>query len=333
MIKRRQNKFLLFFLFFSIYHLFSDPLYDASVLEKEGKGVEALKIYTQWLSDNRTDLRFLDILTKTAMLSEDVDKAISIYLNFVTNSEGSIRKNIYEQIGLLYELSFRNSYAADYYRMAAISVDPPDPILLLRSMKLYYQSGQIPDDREIDSLLMKDLDSDSYVDALLFKAELLIYRGEWNTAEDVLLQSSYSNLYPVIQFTLWEIYMRTDNRKEAARIFDFMKETYPDSIELAIMTDHVNKIPRISDFFLSTGYRESINIQQTVVSETPVYIQAGVFSKESNAVDLSESIEEAGFDSFIVRNGRNYRVLVKGGTSLLQSLKEKGFDGFITEYP
>ncbi|MBB6478560.1 SPOR domain-containing protein [Spirochaeta isovalerica] len=332
MIKQRLRKLLLFLLFLSAHPLFSDPLYDASILEKEGKTEEAFRIYSRWLKDNTEDSRFSDILFKSAALAGDADGAISLYLGFASILSGSVLHDLYEQVGMLYELTFRYSYAADYYRMAAGSVSPSDSEMLLRAMKLLYQTGEIPTDRDIDALLMKDLSPDIYVDALLFKAELLVYRDEWEKAEEILIQSRYSNLYPAIQLALWDIYRRTNNNQEARRVVDFMIETYPDSVELAIMKGRIKKMTRLSDFFLSLEDVTTENPEPA--TEPDVYIQTGAFSREDNARELALSLETSGFDVITSRDGTVYKVYVTGDSpDLLQKLKTKGFDGFITDSP
>ena len=141
--------------------------------------------------------------------------------------------------------------------------------------------GSIPEMSILNSILLSNVSSRTYVDSLIFKAELLKYGGELTDAESILQQRDYKNTYPEIGLALWEIYLLQDNLLAADQLFELMENEFPDSIELAIMKGEILKMIRLSDFFL-TGIKSHNSVQS--------YVQVGSFSKQENIRALSEKL-------------------------------------------
>jgi len=272
------------------------------------------------------------VLFKAGGIVGNADEAIFLYLRHSSSRTGPVARELYSQIALLYELTSRYSAAAEYYNRAAGSVEPSDPGLTLRYLQLRYQMGDIPEDRELDALLMRDLSHQVYVDALMLKAEVLFYREDWGRAEKILVQSRFSNLYPEIQLALWELYKRTGNEAEKNRVFDFVRSTYPDLVERAIMEGRIEKKVRLSDFFLSQVIRDNQSeIPPPEVEQPLIVVQTGVFSKRDNAELMVQNLRSLGFSARIAERDSLYKVLVEGKSpNTLQDLKIRGFEGFVT---
>lgn len=337
MINRLRHKLLLIFLLYCGYYVGADPLYDASVLEKAGAYDKALPIYVKWLEENSGDLRFSDILFHSASIAGGVDDSIGMLLNYsdYLSEDDQIKANI--EIARLYELTFRYSSAADYYRTASLTGrTKPDPVIHLKYLLLRYQAGEIPVDRDVEAILMSDIPRETYIDALIFKAELLKYRGDWDESERILVQSQYSNLYPEIQYALWELYRLTGNRTEANRIIEYMRSSFPDSVELSLMEDGAFPLPRMSDFFLVSPIETEREFSAEEEPEVNTYIQVGVFTSLSNASALREDLLSAGFESISVSDEGKTKVIVidiRAVDIVMRELRAKGFQGFRVESP
>jgi tetratricopeptide (TPR) repeat protein len=323
LINRRPFKLFCIIFLYTLPALYGNSLGEAAEYEKKGEYEKAFYYYGKWLEENNSDNRFSDVLFKAASLVDNSDKTIDFYLNYIDSVHGPDLIRLYYEVARLYEMTFRYSFAADYYRMALNASTESLPELELHLLRLLYQSGDIPDTSRIDALLMADISPDIYVDALLFKAEVLQYQNQSAKAEEILIQSRYSNLYPEIQYSLWEIYNRTGNHSESQRVLSFMQETYPDSVELALMEGRTEKMTRMSDFFLSESDPEQI------------YVQTGVFSRRDYALVLKGNLRNMGFNAIIVESESLFKVLVSGTDreSLLNRLKENGIEGFIADYP
>lgn len=256
------------------------------------------------------------------------ERSISFYLKYAEAMSGQDLFRLYYEVAHLYELTFRYSFAVDYYSMALNVSSETHPELQLHILQLLYQSGTIPEMSQIDALLMTEKTQDFYVDALIFKAEILQYEEKFEEAEEILLQSRFSNLYPEIQFSLWEMYNRIGNNIESDRVLSFMKENYPDSIELSVMEHRAEKMTRLSDFFLA----KSVSDEK---SEKDVFIQTGVFSSRENALILKDTLTSLGFHPTMVESDSLFKILVSGQDKqfLLESLKNHGINGFTVDYP
>lgn len=337
MTNRRRYKLLVLIFLCSCFKIGADPLYDASVLEKAGAYDKAIPIYEEWLEENSGDIRFSDILFHSASIAGSVENSISLLLRFADSLSAEGRVKTYLEVARLYELTFRYSAAADYYRSASLTGrSKPVPEIHLKYLLLRYQAGEIPEDREIDAILMSDISRETYMDALIFKAELLKYREEWDESERVLVQSRYSNLYPEIQYALWELYRLRGNRSEADRVLAYMKNTFPDSVELSLMEDEAEIIPRLSDFFLTSPSEVQVDPVAEDEPKPNTYIQVGVFSSQSNASALREELLLAGFESMSVSDEGKTKVVVidfRASDLVLRDLKSKGFQGFRIDSP
>lgn len=328
MIIRRLFKISFCLLIFSFFPLYGDNLGEATESERLGDYEKAFYFYKQWLDHNSSDSRFKDVFFKAAPLAENTEKMINFYLKYADKLSGHDLFRLYYEVAQLYELTFRYSFAADYYRMALNESNENHPELQLHILKLLYQSGFIPEMEKIDALFNAEMPPDFYVDTLIFKAEILQYQGQFDEAENILIQSSYSDINPEIQFSLWEIYKRTDNNFEADRVFRFMHDNFPDSVELSIMEGRTGKMARLSDFFLKSTV-------PLILKNDDVYIQIGIFSLRDNALILKNNLKDLGFDSLIVQADSFYKVLIHGPDkkTLLDKLKNVGIKGFTVNYP
>lgn len=333
-LRSLSKKLLILFpiLLFSVPVGAEDILGEASILEKAGKFDEAAQLYREWLENNPSDIRYTDILLHGSSLISQIDKSISFLLDHIVYLSVEDSVTVYREVADLYSLSFRLSEAADYYRMAArMKGENPDPELMLEYYKLKYQAGEIPDNSELNSLLMSDLSPRLYVDILIFKAEILKSQDDFTEAIELLIRSPYSSIYPEVQYALWELYGLERNAAAQQRIVSFLRNSFPGSVELSLIEGSVKKVPRLSDFFLGTETLP-LSVQETA----QYYIQTGVFRREENARLLKEDLQNKGFNVIIYNDRGSNRVIVTGEESpdiLLSRLREKGFSGFKIDYP
>jgi len=310
--------------------LVADTLYDASILEREGRIDDALVLYEQWLSENREDPDFTEILIYSASLISSVSDSLDFLFkheSFVNNEK---RQIFNLRIARTYELIFQNYKAAEYYKKAARNRDGSlNYEYYLKYLSINYQQGNIPSMEIINNILLSETEEAVYIKALIFKAELLKYEGDNNGAIAILHQSEYLNIYPELQLALWEIHLLDNNYSAAAFILREMNEKFPDSIELQIMEGTVQKTTRISDLFLKSA--DSVPVREP----DKAYIQVGSFSNMDNAESLSEDLKSNHFEYFHITIDNITKVIVSDSSSpesLLSRLKEKGFIGFTIDY-
>lgn len=317
---------IVFFLLIINIPLWSDSLYDASVLEKNGEMDKAVDLYDLWLSENRTDPAFADILFHSASIIVSVDELLDFlfkYENFIENQE---KQEYYAKIATVYELLFQNEKAAIYYKKAAINQQGIyNYKFYLKYLQVEYQMGKIPELSALNNMLLSNVTDSVYVDTLIFKAEILKYRGEISRAESLLQQSEFKEKYPELQLALWEIYLLQNNYAAISGVLSVMKSDFPRSIELSIMEDEIKKIPRLSDFFI-----------QQDSSLMKSYIQVGSYRNEENIRIQSEKLKKKSFDFFYITEKNLTKIIVvDSGTAaaLLNKLQLNGFSGFTIDYP
>lgn len=325
--------FLFFFCIFLVPLLGSDLLDDAAERENSGDLSGAVKLYDSWLDNNVGNSRYLEILFHGASLISDADQSISFLLAHSESLKGNDLKKVQGEVAKLYELSFKLSSAADYYLMASKSVDGSrDPSLYLKYLKLRYQCGEIPSDSEINSILLGPGSESLHVDALIFKAEVYKFKGKLDEAVNTLLNYPSGNLHPAIQLKLWEIFKLEKNSTEADRIYLYMKNQFPESIEFSMMNNSIGKIPRLSDYFQSGEDIDKPSAEEKVMC----YIQTGVFVKEEYAQELKADLQNDGFKTIMISEGGKYKILVLGNESaesVLSKLRKKGYSGFSVNSP
>lgn len=335
MMEKHRFSFLAIIILITALPVMADPIYDASLLEKEGRRKEAAALYDEWLEGNRGDLRFPEILFYASSVYEKADDAISLLNKHSPYLDSDDLRICLVRIARLFELTFRYSKAADHYRKAAqISSGSPDPRLILKALMLEYQNGIIPDDEELDYLLMSQSEPQVYVDALIFKTEILKSRDEAEEAERILVRSRYSNLFPEIQYALWEIYGLQGKAEDQQRVKEFMEKTYPDSVELALLKGEAEKAVRLSDLFIN---QPGLPVSAAEKEDEGVfaYVQAGTFAEEKNAEALMEELASSGFNSFMEKSSDLIKVIVadrREAGIIIRDLRAAGFDGFRIDY-
>jgi hypothetical protein len=152
----------------------------------------------------------------------------------------------------------------------------------------------------VDTILLSNNDIQTYVKALIFKAELLKYSGDYNRAISILQQSEYRDFYPEILYALWEIYLLDNNISAANDIKDNLKNNFPDSIELSLIENKVDKMIRLSTLFLQS---EEIESDKT-------YIQVGSFSNIENIENMSERLRQFHYDFFFIKKDNATKIIV-----------------------
>lgn len=330
-MKRNQRfKIFISLLLFLGQTIVADTLYDASILEREGRIDEALVLYEKWLSESTKDPEFTDILIYSASLINSVSDSLDYLFKYESLVDIEKRQIFYLRIARTYELIFQNYRAAEYYKKASRNRDGSlNNKYYLKYLSMDYQHGNIPSMDIVNNILLSETDEVVHIKALIFKAELLKYDGKINEAIAILHQSEYLNTYPELQLALWEAHLLDNNFPAAAFIIKEMKDQFPDSIELKIMEGKIQKTARISDFFLEFSNPAPDN------EPDKAYVQVGSFSNIENASDLSEDLKKYNFEYFLFTVGNITKVIVVDSTSpefLLSRLREKGFDGFKIDY-
>jgi SPOR domain len=324
---RALPRYSLLIIFLITGHLvWSDPLYDASLFEREGNVSEAVRLYDQWLSENRVDSGFSDILFHCASIISSVDKSLEFLFKYENDVKDQNKQDYYLRIAQIYELIFQNKNASLYYEKASVNQEGNfNYEIYLKHLQLNYQMGEIPELSVLNDILLSNISSSVYVDALIFKTEILKYSGDLNRAESILQQSEHKGSFPEIQLALWEIYYLQNNYSAISSVLNYVKKQFPDSIELSIMEGEIRKLPRLSEFF----------IRKEEISDK-TYIQVGSFSNSENVRHQSESLKAAGFDFFYIAKENITKIIVVDSISydqLLSLLKLKGFNGFRINYP
>jgi tetratricopeptide (TPR) repeat protein len=325
-IQPRIN-FLFLFFFILGSAVIADTLYDAALMERSGRLEEAFQLYESWLIDNKDDPRFSDILFYTSSFITSVDMSLDFLIKFENDIDVKNRQRYYFRIAQLYEMSFQKYNASVYYEKASKNID--DTInfeYYLKFLTLNYQMGEIPSIDALNPILLSAKNTQVYTAALIFKAELLKYNGEMNSAITILEQSVYKDNSPEIQLALWDLYLLSNNIPAANEVIKTMKLHFPDSIELKIMKGDITKLVRLSDFFLTAG--------ETVNSEL-YYIQVGTFSNPENISEVSRQLKDSGFEFFLIEENQNRKIIVVDSDlpeNLLARLRKIGFDGFRINY-
>lgn len=316
----------IFFIFLISPYLWANDLYDASLLEKDGRIEEAVPLYEQWLNDNLDDERFSEVLFHCASIIPSIEKTIQFLFSFENNIKETDKQKYYLRLAQIYELLFRISDASIYYAIASTKIDGNrDYEIYLKHLQLEYQMGLIPDLKEINNILLSHLPVPVHIDALIFKSEIMKYNGDLTSSESILLQSEYRNTYPEIYYALWEIYQLQNNFTEIQKILKILKTDFPNSVELAIIEGDMAELPRLSDFFIKKKNREQLS-----------YIQIGIFTNPENIHMQSELLKRHNFDFFYIEDGSSTKIIVADNSipeELLIELRSKGFDGFRINYP
>jgi len=325
-LRALQRYSLLIILFIIRFPSWCDQLYDASLFEREGKVNSAIRLYESWLSENQSDPGFSDILFHCSSIISSTADSLEFLLKYEDDMQIEKKQDYYLRIAKIYELNFQKEEAARYYGKASINkAGNLNYEIYLKQLFLNYQMGDVPELTVLNNILLSNISSSVYVDALILKAEILKYRGDLRRAEMILQQSDYKLIHPEIHLALWEIYILENNNSAIADLLDFMKKEFPDSIELSIMKGEIGKLPRLSDFFINN---ES--------SEDKSYIQVGTFSNSENLRNQSQLLKSNGFDFFYVTKENLTKIIVVDTMSseqLLNNLRSKGISGFRIQYP
>lgn len=312
-----------------IFILISAPLYgqllhDASSFEKEGKYEEAIDLYSQWLNENPENPIFRETLLKVASLFEDMDSSTNFLLNHVDSLSDSEAASVYGEIALQYEMTNHLSEAADYYRIASEYGDNLTHSYYLKYLSLIFESGNFPSQEEVDAILFRLNRPEDISKALIYKARVLHQENKIRQAIELLRQYNLSNLFSQMQFALWELLIADEQWENAESVREHMSYSFPDSVELLLIDQRIERIPRLSYLFST----------KPMLEEDIKYIQVGVFSSSQNAENLKRELSMAGFKSFIHTDSglKKVMILVHGEVEIeLESLKNLGYEGFITE--
>lgn len=325
MTKKIKLSLLSIFFILLCRSLVADELYDASILEKEGKQEQAFHLYEQWLSAHQNDVKFPQILFYAASLIRSVDESIQFLEQNESFLSGKDKQQLFYRVAVLYEITFQKHKAVEYYEKASLNEDNTlNYNHYLKYLTAGYQLGEIPPMDKVDSILLSNPGRLLYIQALTFKSELLRYSGEINEALTILEQSIYRETSPEIQLALWKIYKYNDNSASAELISRRMEKDFPESIELKIIKGEVEQLPVLTDLFLP--------VKNTSLKS---YAQVGTFSNEENAESLSEKLKSSGFESFYLNDKGRTRVIVVDSDSsgnLLVRLRTNGFDAFMIDY-
>ncbi len=317
---------LIFFTFIISPYVRADNLYDASLFERDGRIEDAIPLYDQWLKDNIDDERFSEVLFHCASIIPSIEKTIQFLFTFENNIKERDKQNYYLRIAQIYELLFRTSEASIYYGIASTKIDGHrDYEIYLKHLQLEYQTGLVPDLKEINNILLSNLPPNVHVDALIFKSEIMKYNGDLTGSESILLRSEYRNSFPEIYYALWEIYLLQNDFTEIQKIVKILNADFPHSVELAIIEGDITELPRLSDYFIKN--KQSVQLS---------YIQIGTFSNPENVRMQSELLKQYNFDFFYIEEGISTKIVVRADSlpeELLLKLKSKGFDGFKINYP
>lgn len=324
--KQSYNLFIIFLLFLC-RPVFSDILYDASVLERAGQLDNAVGLYESWLSDNKGDERFSEILFHCSSIIESVEDSLALLFKYEKYIVDTQLQTFNLYIAQTYELISQYSKSAEFYRKASKNSDGNiNYDIFIKYILLNYQMGNVPAMSVLNSILLSNVSSRTYVDSLIFKAELLKYEGKLSEAEMILQQSNYKNSYPEIRLALWEIYLLQNNLSAAEYLLKTMENDFPDSVELAIMNGEILKMIRLSDFFL-TGMLSPNSVKS--------YIQVGSFSKQENIRAFSEKLTEMELDYFYISKNNITKIIISSelpSSELLSQLKKEGIEGFSIDY-
>ena len=324
---RRLSKISLYIIFilFPVNLVMADMLYDASQLEREGKYNEAINLYDSWLEEHKEDPRFLEVLFHSSSIIDTIDETLNFLKKYEDRVTSLKQQQLFLRIAQTYELAFQNEDASIYYEKASRKSDSNlDYEIYLKYLMLNYQLGKISQIEEINNILLSKLNTGTYVDALIFKSELLKYQREYNLAINILQQDPLKNLYPEIHFALWEIHLLNNDLSSAQNTMDVVKKNFPDSIEYGVMKGLIRRIPRLSNYFIG------VSIQQT-----QSYIQVGSFSNPGNLQTISHSLDIYNYDYFYIQENNLTKVIVSDNLSseeLLIKLKSHGFEGFKINY-
>ncbi len=318
----RTNRFIIIFVFFH-FSLFADTLDDASEKERDGNLEIALVLYDNWLSMNTSDSRFSEILFYRTSLEVSIEKSLEILLSYEQWVVDNKKQGYYLRIAELYELIFNIQEASFYYEKAFNNIDGTRNIATyVRYLHLRYQLGDIPDINSINNILLGNIDTVTYVNALLLKSEILKHNNEFDSALLILINSEYKNLYPEIMLAIWDLYIWKNDLILADTVFQSVKKIYPDSIEYKIMKGDIKKISKLSDFFYKNQICKS-------------YVQVGAFQNKTNADILCDNLRISGFSSLLINENKTIKVIVEDiipANELLHILEKKGYKGFIINY-
>ena len=321
-----QRYSLLLVIFIFSFPVWSDQLYDASLLEREGNIQKAIQYYDLWLSENQSDPGFSDILFHCSSIISSTDNSLEFLLKYEEYIKNENRQNYYYRIAQIYELNFQKEEAALFYGKAAVNQnDNINYEIYLKQLLLNYQMGDIPELTVLNNILLSQISRTVYADALILKSEILKYRGDLQRAELILQQSEYKFLYPEIHLALWDIYILLNNNSAISDLLKFMKNEFPDSIELSIMEGEIQRLPRLSDLFIKKE-----------IPEEKSYVQVGTYSSSENIKVQSERLKSLGFDFFYIQNENLTKLIVVGNMSseqLLNKLHSRNIEGFTIQYP
>ncbi|MDC7232486.1 MAG: SPOR domain-containing protein [Spirochaetales bacterium] len=305
--------FILLFLLITTAAGASDLLENASLLEREGRGDEARKLYLQWLSlpESSNSERFGRILIHTlrmpAGLDEDLD-LIEKHLKRVASPRD--RQDITRTAFILSELSGNYELSSMYLKqLRAMDRDSQDIILnrtTLEGKAKYEYISALRDKAGSSDLLL-------WIDNVHRESPELITEPDW------LFQ-----LYTVL---------RAEGYDSQAGLFRKMiLDDYPDSVEASLLLGKAAPLTGPEGLF--TGNYEGDFAESSSPAPSgqtsPSYYQAGAFQGLRNAEDRKKELESSGLIAEIRKEGNIYKVIIisRSDSQTEAILKREGISAF-----
>ena len=304
--KRKNRKLfsLLLWLLCISFPLSADDLVeDAGVLEREGKSEEARALYIKWLSrpESAVSERFGRILVHTlrmpAPLEEDLD-LIERHLDRL--GPGGDRDQVLETAVILTELSGHHSLKKKYLDLLSPDRASSRDSAVLRLKKLpdtkygiLEHLESVPPTAlpgEIDKIHNRYPDFMFQADWLYALQRLLSQRGYPEKAEDYALR---------------------------------LRESFPYSIEVSLLDGEVILLSGPEAYLDGSAAETQDNTEDWSGDDEgsggdtgsapgeSLFYQAGAFRSSENAESLEKSLEQAGLNASIRRDGSTYRVIVE----------------------
>ena len=250
------------------------------------------------------------------------------------------------QLARLYQLLGNREKALELW--TAVSAAAPgarNDKALLEAVKLLISMGEFDKAAaELRNILMTNRTQDIQLSAWHLNAQLEIFRsGNYEPLNQLAGIPDFSNVHSRILYTLWRV---CDDASWRTSLINL----YPRSVEAGIAGENPGIKAVFTPQWLLLPPREELTIAAAApapaaavsappsvpqTQSTSVMLQAGLFSREDNALALAERLNTAGFSSEITRrsldSGDFWAVNVPSDNNVNQTiarLKSAGFDAF-----
>jgi len=276
---------------------------------------------------------FLAAAENTVSLASEISRLEKLGASSPSSEE---RHSAFLALARLYQLSGNNEAALKAWE-GALKINSENGRSLLEKGRLLISLGEY--EKAIDPLAA--LFSGSYSKELVLEGRFLIAQldafrsGNLRPLISLANDSDFSEYRRLIYYTLWKI-------EESPAWKAILSKDFPLSPEAKIAAGKA--LSAQTPLWILFPGRETLGLTNPVpaapATQAPAAIggtvlQAGFFSREENALALSERINKAGFQSIVQmrpQNGSNYwAVYVAYGSdmnAMVKKLKDAGFDSF-----